>query len=64
MTYDEKKFKNFNKLLRDRAKKEIDVLMVSHPETLGDDYEELVENLNRLSDSRLKLVIVPRSQRR
>jgi hypothetical protein len=41
-----------------------EVFIVNRPETLGDNYEELVESLNRIADSGMKLLIVPRKERR
>ena len=40
-----------------------DVLIICNPEALGDDYEELVESLNRLGDAGLNLAIVSRKDR-
>lgn len=40
-----------------------EVIIVHHPNALGDNYEELVESLNRLGDAGKKLVIVPRNER-
>ena len=42
---------------------ETDVLLIAHPEALGDTYEEIVESLNRLADAGLNLAIVPRKER-
>ena len=56
MSYDEAKFKEFNRLLREA---EVDLLVIDSPEVLGDNYEELIENLRRLSSSGLHLSIVP-----
>jgi hypothetical protein len=39
------------------------MLLIGHPEMLGDDYEEIIESLNRLADAHLALVIVPRAGR-
>lgn len=55
MSYNEAKFQEFNKLLKSDA----DIVVVDHPEVLGDNYEELVENLKRLGDSGKSLHIVP-----
>ena len=38
-------------------------MLVHHPEVLGDNYEEIVESLNRLADAKVSLVIVPRGER-
>lgn len=59
MPYDEAKFKEFNAML----KSDIEVIVVHHPEVLGDHYFELVENLNRIADSGKQLSILPRSKR-
>lgn len=60
MDYDEEKFGEFNKMLKGDA----EVCIIHHPQVLGDNYEELVENLNRLADSGKSLVIVPEKERR
>ena len=56
----EEKFKPLYEALQ---KNEADILIVHHPEVLGDNYEELIYNLNKISDSEKKLLIVPTSQR-
>ena len=58
--YDEAKFKEFNRLLQEAR---ADLVVVNHPQVLGDNYEELVENLNRLSTSGMFLSIVPLKNR-
>ncbi len=39
------------------------MVLIEHPEMLGDDYEEIIESLNRLADAHIALVIVPRPGR-
>lgn len=39
------------------------MVLIGHPEMLGDDYEEVIESLNRLADAHLALVIAPRAGR-
>ena len=56
----EHKFADFIKMLKETNE---DVVMVHHPEVLGDDYDEMVESLNRLADAKKQLVIVPRNDR-
>ncbi|TXT36757.1 MAG: hypothetical protein FD138_890 [Planctomycetota bacterium] len=56
----ERKFSEFLYLIRTTAE---DIILIHHPEVLGDSYEELVESLNRLADAGKKLVIVPRQER-
>lgn len=60
MAYDYEKFKDFNRLLREA---DTDVVVIHHPQVLGDNYEEIVENLNRLSAANLTLSIVPPAKR-
>lgn len=60
MAYDESKFKIFNELLEPS---EAEIVVIHHPEVLGDNYEELVENLNRMADAKMNLSIVPRKDR-
>jgi hypothetical protein len=38
-------------------------VLVHHPEVLGDNYEEIVESLNRLADAQVSLAIIPRAER-
>ena len=40
-----------------------EVIIVHHPEVLGDCYDEIVESLNRLADAGKKLVVMPRNER-
>jgi hypothetical protein len=57
----EQKFAQLIQACEDTAKD--DVILVHHPQVLGDDYEEIVESLNRIADAEARLVIVPRDQR-
>ena len=50
----------FIRLLTDSTE---EVVMIHHPEVIGDTYDELVESLNRLADAGKKLMIVPREER-
>jgi hypothetical protein len=60
----EKKFAVFVKMTEDMKNDRVDTMViVSHPEVLGDNYDELVESLNRLASAGLKLCIVPPDQR-
>lgn len=61
-TYEEK-FRSLIELCRQAKENNIDVVMIHHPEVLGDNYEELVESLNRISGVGLRLVILPPDQR-
>lgn len=44
----EKKFADFTRML---AETKEEAVLIHHPEVLGDDYEEIVESLNRLADA-------------
>ncbi len=55
----EVKFAEFIKMLSDPG----EAVIVHHPEVLGDDYDEIVESLNRLADAGKMLSIVPRKER-
>ncbi len=57
----EAKFADFIRLLKETKE---DVVMIHHPEVIGDDYDELVESLNRIADAGKELVIVPRAERK
>jgi len=57
------KFAEFDRMLAESKDKKVDELRVASPQVLGDNYEELVENLNRIADAGIALVIVPRSLR-
>lgn len=56
----EQKFADFLFLIRTTPE---EVVIVHHPEVLGDTHDELVESLNRLADAGKKLAIVPRHER-
>lgn len=56
----QKKFASFIQMLADTTE---EVVIVHHPQVLGDTYEELVESLDRLADAQKHLVIVPRKER-
>lgn len=56
----EQKFADFIRML---AETKEDVVLIHHPEVIGDTYEEIVESLNRLADAKKQLVIVPRGER-
>lgn len=58
----EEKFANFIKMI-DESKGKTEAVMIHNPNALGDTYEEVVESLDRLSDAKLGLIIVPRSER-
>lgn len=53
------KFREFDNLLRNLSKDQADGVAVASPQILGDNYEELVANLNKLATANLLLAIVP-----
>lgn len=59
----EQKFADFLRMCDEAKKGKLDVVIVHDPETLGDDYAEIVESLNRLADAKLKLAVVSRAER-
>jgi len=63
MAYDELKFRGLAQALERVKADKIDELRIAHPEVLGDNYEELVENLNRIAAAEVALVIVPPAMR-
>ena len=54
------KFAQFDKLCQDAIDDKIDLVVVAYPSVLGDDYGELIDNLSKLADAKLQLVIVKR----
>lgn len=62
MTYDTK----FAELIEMCAKAKhdnLDAVIIHHPQVLGDNYDEMVESMNRISDAGLRIQILPRSER-
>ena len=56
----ERKFSDFIKLLQET---EEEVVMIHHPEVIGDTYDEIIESLNRIADAKKHLLIVPKKER-
>lgn len=59
----EKKFATFLRLCEATKNKGIEVVLIDHPEVLGDNYSEIVESLNRLAAAGLMLSIIPPQDR-
>ena len=57
------KFDGLQRLIEKAKSDGIAIIVVHHPEVLGDTYEELVLNLNKLADAGLSLTIVPAKNR-
>ena len=60
----EENYSVLNRLCREAKQKGADAVLIHHPEVLGDNYEELVTNLNKLAQAGLALKIVPPSERK
>ena len=56
----EKKFASFDRMIADAKKGGVQAVLVGSPQSLGDNYEELVRNLTKLQEAELSLVIVPK----
>lgn len=56
----EQKFADFIRMLAETTE---EVVLIHHPQVIGDNHDEIVESLNRLADAKKQLVIVPRSER-
>jgi UDP-N-acetylglucosamine 2-epimerase len=63
MKKNEKIEQKFKDLYRALDNNNADYVMVHHPEVLGDDYEEIIYNLNKIAESGKSLNIVPPSER-
>jgi predicted GTPase len=57
----EAKFADFIRML---AETKEEMIVIHHPEVLGDTFDEIVESLNRLADAEKHLAIVPRDERK
>jgi len=59
----ERKFADFDKMISQAKRDGVQVVLVPSPQTLGDNYAELIRNLTKLQAAELSLVIVPRPQK-
>lgn len=60
MTLEADKFKELDRLVREaKTRQDVDAVVVASPQVLGDTYEELIANLNKLADAELAVVVVP-----
>jgi anaerobic glycerol-3-phosphate dehydrogenase len=53
------KFVKFDKLVQSARKDQAEAVIVALPQVLGDSYDELLVNLNKLALANLLLAIVP-----
>lgn len=58
MSYDEAKFAALARMLADAKREGIEVVVVAQPDVLGDDYEELIENLWRIGEAGIAVRVV------
>ena len=58
------KFVEFDRLIREAKELAADTVLVQSPQVLGDNYDELIDNLTKLANAELALVIVPSEHRR
>lgn len=63
MAYDPSKFAELDRLIENCRKDKIEILVIHHPQVLGDDYIELVTNLDKLAAAGLALKIVSPAER-
>lgn len=59
----EKKFADFDRMVAEAKRNGVQAVLVPSPQTLGDNYEELIRNLTKLQEAELSLVIVPRPKK-
>jgi hypothetical protein len=55
-----RKFADFDKMVSEAKRNGVQAVLVPSPQTLGDNYEELIRNLTKLQEAELSLVIVPK----
>lgn len=60
----EEKFPELIRLVAQAKSDQVECLIVAAPQVLGDNYAELIQSLNRISEAGLTLHIVPPSQRK
>jgi len=58
------KFAALNRLCQEAVSKNANKIMILNPEVLGDNYEELIHNLNKIAEAGLALLVLPPSQRK
>lgn len=63
MADDTNKFEGLDQLIREAKSSGVDSLIVATPQSLGDNYEEMISNLDKIAAAELALIIVPPDQR-
>jgi len=56
MTYEEK-FAGFIRAIEKAKNEGVETILIATPHAIGDNYEEIIESLNRLGSARLTLTI-------
>jgi len=51
------KFADFDRMIAESKQKGFEHVLIAYPQVLGDTYEELIENMNKLADAGLSLSI-------
>jgi DNA repair photolyase len=59
----EAKFSELIRLVSEARSSQIESVVVASPHVLGDNYAELIQSLDRISEAGLSLAIVPPSER-
>jgi len=59
----QEKYSVLDRLCREAKEKGVGSILIHHPGVLGDNFEELVQNLNKLAKAGLSLRIVPPAER-
>ena len=59
----DQKFADFDRMLTEAKRSGVKMVLVPSPQTLGDNYEELIRNLTKLQEAELTLVIVPQPKK-
>ena len=54
---DRDKFKEFDQMINEAKDGRIDMVIIGWPEDLGDNYDEIIENLARIADAELTMSI-------
>lgn len=60
--YDSPKFTELSKMIEHAKQTEAGAVLITHPEVLGDDFDELRYNMRRIANAGLSIMIVPDNQ--
>ena len=59
----DQKFADYDRMLVEAKHSGVKTVLVPSPQTLGDNYEELIRNLTKLQAAELSLIIVPQPKK-